>query len=83
MFALTNVELFDGINLKCDPEEGVRLKEEYTSVQPAYHMNKKHWITVVMDGGVPDKMVKAWIDVSYQLVVASLTKTQQKQLNAL
>jgi predicted DNA-binding protein (MmcQ/YjbR family) len=74
MFALTHVEEFEGINLKCDPEVGAQLREEYASVQPGYHMNKKHWITVQMDGSISDKLVKSWIDASYELVVASLPK---------
>ncbi len=68
MFALTNVEEFDGINLKCDPEMAVELKEQFPAVQPGYHMNKKHWITVVMDGSISDKLIKAWTDNSYNLV---------------
>lgn len=68
MFALTNVETFDGINLKCDPEKAVQLREQYDAVQPGYHMNKKHWNTVEMDGSVSDKLVREWIDHSYDLV---------------
>jgi predicted DNA-binding protein (MmcQ/YjbR family) len=52
-------------------------------VQPGYHMNKKHWITVLMDGSIPDKLVKQWIDDSYQLVVSGLTKKQQAELMSL
>ncbi len=80
MFALADVEEFDGINLKVDPEEGAGLKERYAGVKPAFHMNKKHWITVVMDGSVPDKLVRAWIDNSYRLVAVGLTKSQKLSL---
>jgi predicted DNA-binding protein (MmcQ/YjbR family) len=80
MFALADVEEFDGINLKVDPEEGAGLRERYAGVKPAYHMNKKHWITVVMDGSVPDKLVRAWIDNSYRLVATGLTKSQKLSL---
>jgi predicted DNA-binding protein (MmcQ/YjbR family) len=80
MFALTDVEEFEGINLKCAPEVGVQLREEYAAVRPGYHMNKKHWITVQMDGSIGDKLVKSWIDASYDLVAASLPKSQQKAL---
>lgn len=83
MFALANVEDFDGINLKVDPEEGVALRERYEAVQSAYHMNKRHWITVRMDGSVPDKLVRQWIDNSYDLVVAGLTKSQKVTLTTL
>jgi predicted DNA-binding protein (MmcQ/YjbR family) len=83
MFALTSVDEFQGINLKCNPEVGVQLREEYSGVQPGYHMNKKHWITVQMDGSISDKLLKSSIDASYDLVAASLTKSQQKALAGL
>jgi len=68
IFAITNIETFEGINLKCDPEKAIELREQYDAVQPGYHMNKKHWNTVVMDGSISDKLVKDWIDHSYELV---------------
>lgn len=80
MFALTDLESFESVNLKVDPEQGAILQEEYPAVQPGYHMNKKHWITVVMDGSVPDKVFRQWIDQSYQLVVSGLPKKLQKIL---
>jgi predicted DNA-binding protein (MmcQ/YjbR family) len=83
MFALTDVDSFVSINLKCDPEIGAQLREEYAGVKPGYHMNKKHWITVLMDGEISDKLVKSWIDASYSLVIASLTKSQQSSLKSL
>ncbi|SKC57218.1 MmcQ/YjbR family DNA-binding protein [Ohtaekwangia koreensis] len=83
VFALTNVEEFGSINLKVDPEKGVELREQYASVQPGYHMNKKHWITVLIDGSIPDKLLKQWIDDSYQLVVSGLPKKQQAALQTL
>jgi predicted DNA-binding protein (MmcQ/YjbR family) len=68
MFALTDIESFERINLKSLPEDAAQLREQYPAVQPGYHMNKKHWNTVIMDGSVPDKLVKEWIDQSYSLV---------------
>lgn len=68
MFALTDVETFESINLKCDPEKAIELREQYEAVQPGYHMNKKHWNTVMNDGSVSDKLMKEWIDHSYELV---------------
>lgn len=68
MFALTDVENFESINLKCLPEEAIQWREQYDAVQPGYHMNKKHWNTVMMDRSLPDKIVKQWIDQSYYLV---------------
>ena len=82
MFALAGVDSFSGINLKVDPEEGVELREKHTFIQPAFHMNKKHWITVVMDGSAPDKLVRTLIDNSYELVVMKLTKSQKLTLNS-
>lgn len=77
MFALTDVDQFESINLKVDPEQGILLQEQYAAVQPGYHMNKKHWITIVMDGSVPDRLLQQWIEHSYNLVVSGLTKKQQ------
>src|SRR5687767_2164439 len=68
MFALTNVQDFSSVNLKVEPEAGTQLREQFSSVVPGYHMNKKHWITVQMDGSISDKLLYQWIDNSYQLV---------------
>jgi predicted DNA-binding protein (MmcQ/YjbR family) len=78
IFAITDVETFEGINLKCDPEKAVQLREQYDAVQPGYHMNKKHWNTVVMDGSVSDKLVREWIDHSYELVGKSSSNKRAK-----
>ena len=82
MFALTDVEAFEGVNLKIDPENGVELRDRYSFVQEAYHMNKRHWITVVMDGAVPDKLMRGLVDNSYDLVVSGLTKSQKLTLKS-
>lgn len=55
-------------NVKCDPDLAIELREQYSSVLPGWHMNKKHWNTVVVDGTVPSKLIKEWIDHSYELV---------------
>ena len=55
-------------NVKCDPEKAITLREEYSSVLPGYHMNKKHWNTIVVDGSVGSALLKEWIDHSYALV---------------
>lgn len=83
MFALTGIENFESVNLKVDPEIGVELRERYPAVQPGYHMNKKHWITIQIDGSVPDKLLRQWIDHSYDLVAAGLTKTQRRALDSM
>jgi len=74
IFVLTDVNTFESINLKCDPELAVELRERYDAVQPGYHMNKKHWNTVLMDGTIANKLILAWTKHSYDLVVASLSK---------
>lgn len=83
MFALADIDDFTQINLKVDPEEGAELREQYPFVQPAYHMNKKHWITVVLGAGASDKQVLGWTDRSYELVVKGLTRSQKSTLEAL
>ncbi|RAV98594.1 MmcQ/YjbR family DNA-binding protein [Pseudochryseolinea flava] len=83
LFALTDVESFASINLKVDPEKGAELRETYPAVQPGYHMNKKHWNTVLMDGSLPDKLVRQWIDDSYALVASKLTKSQKSALESM
>ncbi len=74
LFALTDVNNFDSINLKCDPLIAEQLREKYHAVQPGYHMNKKHWNTIQLDGSVPIKTIQSWIKDSYDLVVLSLPK---------
>jgi len=68
------------INLKCDPEKAIELREEFESVQPGYHMNKAHWNTITLDGTVPAKKIFEWIDDSYNLVVSGLKKSDLKKL---
>jgi predicted DNA-binding protein (MmcQ/YjbR family) len=80
MFALINVQTFESINLKCDPEKAAELRERYSSVIPGYHMNKKHWNTIMLDGSLPDKLILEWTTDSYDLIVNSLSKIQQRQL---
>jgi predicted DNA-binding protein (MmcQ/YjbR family) len=68
IFALVNLDGDLSINLKCDPAFAIELRERYSSVTPGYHMNKKHWNTVLADGTIPDKEIFEWIDHSYNLV---------------
>jgi len=83
MFALTDIDFFKSINLKCDPEEALILREKYPSVTPGYHMNKKHWNTILPDDNVPDDLIKKWIDNSYKLVVKNLSNKDIELLNQL
>lgn len=81
MFALTGTGgMPPTVNLKCDPERAIELRERYEAVEPGYHMNKKHWNTVTIDGSIPIREVREMIDHSYALVVASLPKKVQSQL---
>jgi len=64
-------------NVKCDPEKAIEWREQFAAVQPGYHMNKKLWNTVVIDGSISNKILKEMIDDSYVLVVKSLPKKDQ------
>ena len=79
MFALAGINTRPlSINLKCNPEKAIELREQYECVKPGFHMNKQHWNTVIVDGSVNKKVIKEWIDDSYQLVVASIPKKKKK-----
>jgi predicted DNA-binding protein (MmcQ/YjbR family) len=80
MFALTNVDFFESINLKCDPELAVELREKYHAVIPGYHMNKKHWNTVNIDGTLSDQLIREWIDHSYNQVVQKLPAKLRQEI---
>lgn len=68
------------MNVKCDPELAVDLRERYESVTPGYHMNKTHWNTVVLDGSIPQQELKAMIDHSYEQIVRGLKKSIAERL---
>lgn len=68
MFALMNLTGDLSINLKCDPEKAIELRELYPAVEPGYHMNKAHWNSIRVDGSIPSSLIKEWIDHSYELV---------------
>lgn len=68
------------LNLKCDPELALHLRNIYTAVRPGYHMNKKHWNTVALDGSMPDEEIFSMIDDSYALVVKGLKKADREKL---
>lgn len=69
-----------GLNLKCDPELSLVLRTQYEGVFPGYHMNKKHWNTVLFDSDVPDDEIRKFVDISYDIVFNSLTKKLQKEI---
>jgi len=83
MFALVNIEHFAFINLKCDPEKAIELREEFEGVTPGYHMSKVHWNSVSSKGDINDQNMLEWTDNSYNLIVTSLTKKLQQELTAL
>lgn len=68
------------MNLKCDPEEAIELRERFPAVLPGYHMNKRYWNTVLIDGSVSDNMLRIWIGNSYRLVLSKLSKSDRKFL---
>lgn len=67
-------------NVKCDPEKAIEWRERFAAVQPGYHMNKRLWNTVILDGTIPARTIKEMIDDSYILVVRSLPKKAQEGL---
>lgn len=81
MFLLASLSYPSSINLKCDPEKAIDLRERYSSVTPGYHMNKTHWNTIIFDGSVPNKEILNWIDDSYDLVAKGLKKDDRERLN--
>ena len=83
MFALTDLDGELSINLKCDPEKTISLREEYPAIKPGFHMNKKHWNTIEIDNSIPDSLVFKLTDHSYELIVNSLTKLKKEQLKKL
>ena len=74
MFALIDVDTPDSINLKCNPERAQVLREQYSAVRPGFHMNHKHWNTVLLNQDVDNQLIKELIDHSYELVYSGLPK---------
>ncbi len=81
MFALLAFEEMPATaNLKCDPDRALELRDRYEDVTPGYHMNKKHWNTVVIDGAIPQSELEKMIDHSYELVLRSLSKAERARV---
>ena len=81
MFALVSWQATPlKISLKCDPMEALFLRDMYTAVTPGYHLNKRHWNTVTLDGSVPEAELRRLIDDSYILVVQGLKKAERDAL---
>jgi predicted DNA-binding protein (MmcQ/YjbR family) len=81
MFAtLSQRNGIDEMNLKCDPDEALALRDIFSAVRPGYHMNKKHWNTVTLDGSIPSGEIRRMIENSYLLVVMKLPKLHRVSL---
>lgn len=83
IFLLTSLAKPNSFNVKCDPEIAVTLREEHPEIIPAYHMNKRHWNTIYMDGNLSVTLILQQIDQSYDLVFKSLSKIKQQEIIAL
>lgn len=84
MFALSGLEHQPStVNLKCDPEKAIELREEFSDVIEGFHMNKKHWNTITIEGSLSYKFIKELVDHSYDMVVKGMTKKLQKELGFL
>ncbi len=80
IFLLAGFDVPCKINLKCEPEKAIELREIYDSVQPGYHMNKTHWNTITLDGSINWRTLRDWIDDSYNLVIKGLKKAEKEKI---
>ncbi len=83
MFTATDIDTFNSFSIKCVPETIEELRAEYDALEEPSYFSKKHWSRVIVDGSIPDKILYEWLDVSYRLVVAKLTKKEQLELENL
>ncbi|WP_303317503.1 MmcQ/YjbR family DNA-binding protein [Flavivirga abyssicola] len=83
MFTATDINTFDSFSIKCESETIEELRVEYDALQEPSYFSKKYWSTVVVDGSISDKILYEWLDISYRLVVAKLTKKEQLELENL
>ncbi|HSJ67600.1 MAG TPA: MmcQ/YjbR family DNA-binding protein [Anditalea sp.] len=82
IFAITDIDKFESVNLKCDPERATELRELHNGITPGFHMNKKHWNTVHFNLDVSDRLVLELVDHSYDLILNSLPKKVQQEIQA-
>ena len=80
MFCLADIDEFDSVNVKCEPDKAIELREQYQAVIPGFHMNKKHWNTVKVNEDVSDNLIKDWVKNSYNLVILTLPKSKRPSL---
>lgn len=83
IFAMVDIEPAECVNLKCEPERAVELRDQYPEIVPGYHMNKKHWNTVSLKGHLSPALISELVQHSYQLVYASLPKAEKAEISAL
>lgn len=79
IFALMSLSDNFGLNLKCDPERAIDLREQYSEITPGYHMNKTHWNTILLTGNLSEKLIFELIDHSYDIIVKSLPLKVRKE----
>jgi len=84
VFALVNIDKRPwAVNLKCDPEKAIEYRELHPEITPGYHMNKKHWNTVLFEGSLENKLLLHLINHSYELVISKMTKKDREQLKSM
>lgn len=81
MFALTDIDLFESINLKCDPEKAIELRARYPEVKPGYHMNKRHWNSIMISPLISNQQYFDWIRESYELVFGNLSRKEKELIH--
>ncbi|WP_028543772.1 MmcQ/YjbR family DNA-binding protein [Paenibacillus taiwanensis] len=82
MYALFPSDGTPTVSLKCDPFKADSLREQYPEITPGYHLNKKHWNTVALDGKLTDEEIQAMIDHSYELVLKGMTKAERNMIGS-
>ena len=81
VFAITALDRTPlDVSIKCEPELAVQLRAGYPAIRPGYHLNKRHWNTITLDGSLPDQLVRDLIEDSYDLVVSALPRRLREQL---
>lgn len=82
LFCAFNIQTFESVNLKCDPEYAIELRAEFAGVEPGFHMNKKHWNTIRFDTDVSPQQILRLVDHSFEMVVKKLPKKHRDTISA-
>ncbi len=82
MYTATDINTFDSFSIKCNPETIDELRAKYIALQEPSYFSKRHWSNVIMDGSVSDEILYKWLDISYDLVIANMSKKMQEKLKA-